>query len=324
MASGPSSEHWRKCVRCGHELAPEVVACSQCAQLVHAGELQRLANSAKELEAKNELRQAREEWSKALPLLPRASRQAEWVHAHAEALRQQADMAGMPELETPESENKWSTEEPRRTPFPLGFVVSLAAFVAFYWSQFGFGFGLGFAVLIFVHEMGHFIDIKRRGLPADMPIFLPGLGAYVRWRAMGVSLKTRAEISLAGPLAGLLGAGVCAFLWWKTGDHMWSALARATAFLNLLNLSPVWVLDGSQAIIALHKGERVVLLVSSLVLWLLFGERTFILVAVGLGFRLFTKDIPPRPSWGTMAYFFLVLVGLGLILRLMPGQGFGI
>jgi len=47
--------------------------------------------------------------------------------------------------------------------------------VAFYWALYGMKFGIGFAVLILVHEMGHFIDIKRRGLPADMPVFLPDL-----------------------------------------------------------------------------------------------------------------------------------------------------
>ena len=324
MASGISPEVPRNCKHCGRALAPEVVACSQCSALVYSDELQHLADSAKDLEAKGELRQAIEEWSKALPLLPRASRQAEWIRDHAGELGRTADAAGIPDIHSPEPENKWSAQEQRRTPLTMGFVLSLAAFAAFYWVQFGAGFGIGFAVLIFVHEMGHFIDIKRRGLPADMPIFLPGLGAYVRWRAMGVSLKTRAEVSLAGPLAGWIGAAICAFLWWKTGDHLWSGLARASAFLNLLNLIPVWVLDGGQAAIALGKRERVVLLVASLVLWIALGERAFIAVALGTGWRLFTKDLPPRPSWGTLAYFLAVLAGLGVVLRVMPGQGFGI
>jgi len=73
--------------------------------------------------------------------------------------------------------------------------------VAFYWAVYGVKFGVGFAILILVHEMGHFVDIKRRGLPADMPVFLPGFGAYVRWTALGVSARTRAFVSLAGPLA---------------------------------------------------------------------------------------------------------------------------
>ncbi|PYV08621.1 MAG: hypothetical protein DMG23_13070 [Acidobacteria bacterium] len=59
-------------------------------------------------------------------------------------------------------------------------------------------FGVGFALLILIHEMGHFIDVKRRGLPAEMPVFLPGLGAYVQWQALGVSRETRVAAARVG------------------------------------------------------------------------------------------------------------------------------
>src|SRR5208337_3416469 len=101
--------------------------------------------------------------------------------------------------------------------FKLNFLLSLAAFVGVYWALYGPKFGIGFVALILLHEMGHFIDIKRRGLPAEMPVFLPGLGAYVRWQALGVSRETRAAVSLAGPLTGLLAAVACALVWWHTG-----------------------------------------------------------------------------------------------------------
>src|ERR1700686_1816325 len=103
--------------------------------------------------------------------------------------------------------------------------------------------------------LGHFIDIKRRGLPAEMPVFLPGLGAYVRWQALGVSQDTRAAVSLAGPLAGWLGAAVCGLLCRKTGNNLWAGLAHFTALLNVLSLIPIWFLDGGQAISALSKAE---------------------------------------------------------------------
>jgi len=61
-------------------------------------------------------------------------------------------------------------------------------------------------VLILVHELGHLIAVRRRGLAADLPMFIPGFGAYVRWNAAGVTPDTRALVSLAGPLAGALGA----------------------------------------------------------------------------------------------------------------------
>ena len=171
--------------------------------------------------------------------------------------------------------------------FKLTSILSFLAFVAIYSAASGMKFGIGFAVLILIHEMGHFIDIKRRGLPADMPVFLPGLGAYVRWQAMGVPLETRAAVSLAGPLAGFLASLACAVLWWQTGNPFWAALARVGAVLNLLNLIPVWVLDGGQAALALSKAERIVLLTACVVLGLALGQRLFFLVALGAGYRAF-------------------------------------
>jgi Zn-dependent protease len=204
-------------------------------------------------------------------------------------------------------------------------LLSFAAFIAIYWAASGMKFGIGFAVLILIHEMGHFIDIKRRGLPADMPVFLPGLGAYVRWQALGVPLETRAAISLAGPLAGFLASLACAAIWWQTGNPLWAALARSGAILNLLNLIPVWVLDGGQAALALSKTERIVLLIACVALGLVFGQNLFFLVALGAGYRaFFAADLPAQPSRATTVYFIAVLTALGVIIRLMPGQGLGL
>src|SRR5262249_20066996 len=101
--------------------------------------------------------------------------------------------------------------------FKFKFLFSLGAFFALYWSILGWRFGLGFLLFILIHEMGHYIEIRRLGLPAEMPVFLPGLGAYIRWNAMGISLETRAAVSLAGPLAGALAAFACLLVFWKTG-----------------------------------------------------------------------------------------------------------
>jgi len=177
----------------------------------------------------------------------------------------------------------------------------------------------------FIHEMGHFVDIKRRGLPAEMPVFLPGLGAYVRWNALGVSLETRAAISLAGPLAGVLASSACAIVWWRTGDALWAGLARASAALNLLNLIPVWVLDGGQAVQALSKLERAALLTICLALWLVLSEGMFFLVAIGAAYQvLAARNLPAHPSRAITMYFVAILGALGVMLRLLPGHGFGL
>jgi Zn-dependent protease len=303
-----------------------------CHALTHAEELEGMAATAKALEASGDPARAREQWLRALPLLPPDSKQADWIRTHEREL-ERASLA----TAAPEPENGWAKKLAPLGPvaivltkgkallalFKFKFLFSLVAFMGVYWRLYGTQFGIGFALLILVHEMGHLIDIKRRGLPADMPVFLPGLGAYVRWQALGVSARTRAAVSLAGPLAGWIASAVCAVIWWKTGAGVWAALARASAWLNVLNLIPVWALDGGQAAHALSKAERFVLLMACLGLWLLLGESVFFLVAAGATYRLFTKDMPAQPSYATTAYFLVTLALLGLTMRLMPGQGFG-
>jgi len=326
----------RNCRRCSSDLAPGALVCEKCHALVHSETLDRLAAEAKALEAKGDLRQAREHWLMGLPLLPPNSRQADWIQSHAQSLEVTADRIQPP----PHSENKWAQKLGPVGPiaillakgktvmfalFKLKFLLSFAAFIALYWAMWGMKFGIGFAVLILLHEMGHFIDVKRRGLPAEMPVFLPGLGAYVRWQALGVPLETRAAISLAGPLAGFFAAVACAAIWWQTGNPLWAALARAGAILNLLNLIPVWVLDGGQAALALSKMERIILLTACLALWLVLGENMFFLVALGAGYQIFfAGNLPPHPSRATTIYYIAVLTALGVIIRLLPGTGLGV
>jgi Zn-dependent protease len=326
----------RNCKRCSRELPPGALVCDHCHALVHSEELERLSAEAKALEASGDLRQAREKWLGALPLLPTSSTQADWIKRHAEALNAGADPppAGVAsdnpwlqqrELVSPITGQAGTTSSPTKAGVKLTSILSFLAFVAIYSIGSGVKFGIGFALLILIHEMGHFVDIKRRGLPADMPVFLPGLGAYVRWQAMGVSIETRAAVSLAGPLAGFFASVACALIWYQTQNPLWAALARSGAILNLLNLIPVWVLDGGQAALALSKAERLVLMAACGVLGLALGQRLFLLVGLGAGYRaFFAKDLPSHPSRATTVYFVVVLTALGVIIRLMPGQGLGL
>jgi len=278
------------------------------------------------------VQQARDEWSKALQLLPPHATQTEWVRSQIAKL----DLL-LRNQPNPKPKNEWARRFGPLAPlllllskgkflltaiFKLKFLLSFFAFLAVYWSLFGAKFGIGFVVLILVHEMGHYVDIRRRGLPAEMPVFLPGLGAYVRWEAMGVTRATRAAISLAGPLAGFLGAAVCFYLWKQTGSPIWAALARASAWLNLLNLIPVWVLDGGQAALALSRVERWILLFLALFLWVQLSENVFFLIAAGIVYRFITKDLPPLPAPRVTVYYACVLVGLGVLLYLVPGPLF--
>ncbi|MBS1840635.1 MAG: site-2 protease family protein [Acidobacteria bacterium] len=321
----------KKCLSCGNELAPDALACQQCHALVHSEELAVLSNRAQQFETNEDFASAKEIWTKALTLLPHESTQAEWVRTHLYRLELSTKNAP-----PPKQKHKWAKWLGPVAPiaiflakakwlFALFKAKFLFSFVAFLWvdfALFGWKFGLGFAVMILIHEMGHYIDIRRRGLRAEMPVFLPGLGAYVQWNAMGVSLRTRAAVSLAGPLAGGLACAGFAILWRETGNDLWGALARAGALLNLLNLIPVWVLDGAGASEAMNKTDRCVILGFCVALAILFWEGSYLLVAGGVGYQLTKKEFPAVPGRATLAYFAVVLVLLGAVLRFVPGHGF--
>lgn len=313
------------------EVSPGALVCPRCHALVHAEQLELYAAEARALEEKGEYMRAREQWMMGLPLLPPEAKQSAWIRDHVRDLETTARTAP-----PPSSASKWGAQLATLgvigfalfkfkglifAVFKLKFLASLASFVAVYWALYGVKFGVGFAVSILIHEMGHYIDIKRRGLPAEMPVFLPGLGAYVKWQALGVTNTTRAAISLAGPLAGWLAALACLGLWWKTGQDFWGALARTGAWLNVLNLIPVWVLDGGQAATALTRAERAMLLVAAVGLWWGLGESVFFLVALGAGYRLFTKDQALEPSYGITAYYLVLMALLGVVMWTIPPTG---
>jgi Zn-dependent protease len=317
----------KQCPRCARDIPAGALECPQCRTLVHGDQMEQLAAHARSLEAHGDLQEAREKWLACLPLLPEQSVQAEWIRNHVHELEAGASQ------QTGDSASG-STPNWVKKLGPLGPILlavlkfkslfSFVAFFGFYWTLWGAKFGIGFAVLILIHEMGHFIDIKRRGLPADMPMFLPGLGAYVKWNGLGVSLETRSAVSLAGPCAGALAAGLCYLLWHQTGYGLWAALARTGAWFNALNLIPLWIFDGSSATNALSKLERAVVLLVSAALGYALGEWVFGLVAAGMGVRLFTRDAPEEPSNPITVYFVAVVTALAMILWLVPGQGNGL
>jgi Zn-dependent protease len=108
----------------------------------------------------------------------------------------------------------------------------------------GWRFAVGFVALIFIHEMGHFLEARRHGLRASWPTFIPFLGAYVTIQGQRLNPWTNAQVALAGPLVGGAGATVFWAIGEQTGSLLLQALGYAGFMINLLNLLPVGFLDG--------------------------------------------------------------------------------
>lgn len=162
-------------------------------------------------------------------------------------------------------------------------LVSALASLGLYAALFGWQFGLGILVLLFIHEMGHAVVIRAKGIPASLPVFIPLLGAAVIMRRMPHNAQDEAEIAIAGPLAGALVGIVCFMLFNVTEFHLWLALAYFSFFLNLLNLIPVSPLDGGRIAGAISKWFWPLGLVVIGVMF--FYSHSIILLVVGwLGF----------------------------------------
>jgi len=127
-------------------------------------------------------------------------------------------------------------------------LVSIAAY-AWIW---GLPFAIGFVLLILVHELGHVLELRRQGVPASAPLFIPFLGAVVGMRELPDDAWKEAKVALAGPLLGSLGAAACWVAGEATGSELLVALAFVGFFLNLFNLVPIVPLDGGRAAAALH------------------------------------------------------------------------
>ncbi len=155
-------------------------------------------------------------------------------------------------------------------------LVSIAAY-SLIW---GWRFALGFVLLLLVHELGHVFQLRREGVKASAPMFIPFLGAVIWARSFGGSALAEARVALAGPIVGGLGAAAVAGLAAATGSDLLRALAFTGFFLNLFNLLPVLPLDGGRAMAALSPWMWIAGFAALVVLTVLFPNPILLLILV--------------------------------------------
>jgi Zn-dependent protease len=127
-------------------------------------------------------------------------------------------------------------------------LVSLGAY-AWFW---GWKFAVGFVLLLFVHELGHYLEAKRQGLDVGAPIFIPFLGAAILLKENPLNAWREAQIAIAGPIVGSIGAAVVWLVGEQQNSELFMALGFTGFFLNLFNLLPVVPLDGGRIAAAIH------------------------------------------------------------------------
>lgn len=138
--------------------------------------------------------------------------------------------------------------------FGVASVTALIS-VAIYAQLFGWAFAIGLVALLFLHEMGHAIVMKLKGMPVGGMVFIPLLGAAVFMSRMPGNAKDEAEVGIAGPVAGALASSICLLIALANPDFpgVWASLAYFGFFMNLFNLIPILPFDGGRVLAAIDR-----------------------------------------------------------------------
>jgi Zn-dependent protease len=202
------------------------------------------------------------------------------------------------------------------------FFSMMAAF-GVYWTAYGGWFALGLVLSIYVHEMGHVAALMRYGVPATVPLFLPGLGAVIRLQQTFVNPREDARVGLAGPIWGCTAAIACAAVYALTDHPLWGALARLGAWINLFNLTPVWQLDGSRAFHSLTRPQRWLAVTAVATAWA-FTEESLLVLLMAVGAYRAALDQPAQePDTGALSQYIALVAVLSALILLpvhLPGH----
>jgi Zn-dependent protease len=308
------------------------LSCPACGTLVHADELKQLATNADAATNAGELVKAREHWDAALHFLPASSQQHTVIRARVADLTKRIDAATPATARSkPAADGSWF----RRGGvaiitvglFAIGKLkflllgltkastfVSMFAFFAVYWNIYGWPLALGLVVSIYIHEMGHVAMLRRLGIAAGAPLFIPGVGALVMLKQHVDDPITDAKIGLAGPVWGLGAALASLGVYAVTDKPIWLAIAHLTGFLNLFNLIPVWQLDGSRGFHALSRMERWIVVATIALAVYVTGQRLLLIVGGVAVWRAAQREVGPGDR-RVLATFVILVAALSWIAK---------
>jgi Zn-dependent protease len=203
--------------------------------------------------------------------------------------------------------------------------------VAAYSLLWGWQFAVGFVVLIFIHEMGHVVALRRHGIKASAPMFVPFMGAVIWARSLGDDALTEARVGLAGPYFGAAAAAVVAIVGLATHSGLLEALGYIGFLLNLFNLLPVVPLDGGRAMAAMAPWMWFVGFGALVTLEFITPNPILLIICVVAGYDLYHRWQKRRsPTAAQTAYYRVsprnrIIIGaayLGLIALLAVGMHF--
>ena len=198
----------------------------------------------------------------------------------------------------------------------LSTLSSMALFLGFDARFLGWPLALGLVLSIYVHEMGHVAALQRHGIKASSPMFIPGLGAFIRSQQRIHGEWAEADVGLAGPLWGFGAAAVSFSIYRATGTAYWATIAGWGALINAFNLTPVWQLDGAHAFKAMSRPHRIAAAAALLAAAVLSGQRMIWLPFIGASWAVFTMKPAARADVRAVGYYVALVGALSVLAAL--------
>lgn len=324
------------CPSCGSEIAGTLLSCPGCGRLVYAEELSRIAKQAAEAADSAE---ALALWRRALELLPYGSVQHQNIQAKINDLSQQTLRAPVFQKAPGKGVAAGAASLGLllwKFKFAALFLLSkgklllfgltkastfLSMFLSFgvYWAAWGWKFALGLVLSIYIHEMGHVEALRRFGIRATAPMFIPGFGAMIRMKQYPTNPHEDARVGLAGPLFGLGAAFACYTVFLLDGGEIWAAIAHIGAWINLFNLIPVWQLDGGRGFRALTRQHRWYAAAGVGAAWYITHEAILLFLLLGALYRAWKDPAPLEEDRTVLAQFLFLVAALSALVMIPTG-----
>ena len=334
MTTAPAPQR-AACAQCGTELADSLLACPTCGRLVHADELKQLAAEAERATTGQDLVAALAAWRAAVELLPPDSKQHDAITTRIADLSRRVDQAAGKPAATPRP--PWVAKA-GLIGVVIAFVLTKGKFLilgltkgstffsmllslSVYWRVFGWKWALGVVASIYIHEMGHVAMLRRFGIPATAPMFIPGFGAVIRSRYYPKDVVADARVGLAGPIWGLGAALACLTVYLVTEQPAWGALAHIGAWINLFNLLPVWQLDGAHGFRAMTKRQRWAAVGVIAVTWMVTAEGLLVLLLLGALWAAWAGRPAERPDWRALTEYAGLVIVLAALTKIQVPVG---
>lgn len=178
----------------------------------------------------------------------------------------------------------------------LGPVISMLITIGAYALLFPLEFAIGLVAMLFIHEMGHIVAAKIKGLPVSAPVFIPFIGALIMLKKNPRDAVTEAFVAFGGPLLGTIGAIITLFLGLAWQSELLIVVANVGFFLNLINLLPIHPLDGGRISVAVTRWLWLVGLIGGLFVIIWIKSFLFFIIWALFAYELWQKYVKKKKS----------------------------